>query len=169
VVNVKARWILFILSLCFCFFHDFAGDFYFVNKSSAIKSENSKDGRFGSIISGASKHYGLEVALLRAVIKTESNFNPQAISKRGARGWTQLMPGTAREMGVSNIHDPVQNIYGGAKYLAIQMKKFQRKDLALAAYNAGPENVKKGKFLRKEETRKYIKKVIFYEKLYASS
>jgi soluble lytic murein transglycosylase-like protein len=76
------------------------------------------------------------------------------------------MPGTARLVGVKNVHNPVENIHGGARYLAEQMRRFGRKDLALAAYNAGPGAIKGNRFPQILETIAYVKKVLEYERLY---
>lgn len=109
-------------------------------------------------ILAASSKYGLEPALIAAVIEQESGGNPNALSRTGAIGLMQLMPDTARGLGV-NPFDPGENISGGAKYLSIQMKKFGDIKLALAAYNAGPGAVETRKYLQYAETRGYISNI----------
>ena len=81
---------------------------------------------------------GIDPLLLTGLVYTESNFHPTAVSRCGAEGLTQLMPKTARSLGVSDPFDPQQNLNGGAQYIAKQLRNFGRVDLALAAYNAGP-------------------------------
>ncbi len=103
---------------------------------------------------------GISPVLLKAVIQTESTFNNYAVSYVGARGLCQLMPTTARMLGVRDPHDPVQNIKGGAKYLGKLKKMFKSTDLILAAYNAGPGCVKRsGGVPNIYETRRFIQKV----------
>jgi hypothetical protein len=99
-------------------------------------------GRYRAIVEMAAKTYGVEAALVNAVISAESGYNPQAISRTGARGLMQLMPETARRYGVRDSMDPHDNIYGGVKYLKDLMTLF-RGDLKLvaAAYNAGENAV----------------------------
>jgi soluble lytic murein transglycosylase-like protein len=106
------------------------------------------------------KRYQLDRALLLAVIQVESNFRQDAISRRGAVGLMQLMPPTAAELEVTNIHDPLQNIQGGAKQLRHLLNLYHGNlRLALAAYNAGVHRVKRD-VPRIRETNVYIQKVL---------
>ena len=124
---------------------------------------------FDDIITYYAGFYGLDKALVYAVIKQESNGNPYAVSSAGARGLMQLMPGTASDMGVRDIFDPAQNIAGGTQYLS-KMKKLFGNDitLALAGYNAGPGNVRKygNKVPPFRETQDYVRRVRQYQQQY---
>lgn len=124
------------------------------------KSETSLD----SIFEAAAKKYGVPVNLLKAVAKTESSFDPNALSSSGAMGIMQLMPATAKALGVLDPFDPEQNIMGGVKFLAQMLREFGGStELALAAYNAGPGNVEKyGGIPPFKETQSYVKKVLEY-------
>jgi len=112
-------------------------------------------------IYAAEAHYALPPGLLDALVWTESRYNPFAISKAGAVGLGQLMPGTARDMGVTNRYDPQSNIFGAARYLRQMIDKFGLVHLALAAYNAGPRAVERaGGIPRNGETPTYVHNVL---------
>jgi soluble lytic murein transglycosylase-like protein len=119
---------------------------------------------FSAEIDAAAARHGVDPALLKALIKQESGFDPNARSPAGASGLTQLMPGTAASLGVTNPLDPKQAIEGGAKYLKQQLDRFGGSvEKALAAYNAGPGAVQKfGGVPPYAETQNYVKKVIGY-------
>ncbi|MFP4307359.1 MAG: lytic transglycosylase domain-containing protein [Desulfococcaceae bacterium] len=120
--------------------------------------------KFTEIIAGAAEEYGVEAELIRAIIHAESAFNPKAVSHRGARGLMQLMPATARFLGVRNWFDPEQNIMAGTRYFRQLLDRVDGKvKLALAAYNAGMRNVKKYEGVPPfPVTRKYVKNVMDY-------
>jgi soluble lytic murein transglycosylase-like protein len=126
-----------------------------------IASGSERFHRYDTLIRGASRRYQLPESLIRAVIHTESNYNPRAVSPVGAMGLMQLMPSTARYLGVSQPFDPRQNIYGGAKFLRILANAFNG-DMVLvaAAYNAGAGWVRKHRGVPPfAETRAYVKSV----------
>lgn len=112
-------------------------------------------------ILAAARRYNLDPNLLRAIAHQESRFNPRAVSRAGAQGLFQLMPGTAADLGVTDPFDPTQSAMGGAKYLGLQMRRFGGDlDRALAAYNAGPGNVRKyGGVPPFRETQDYVRKI----------
>ncbi len=117
---------------------------------------------FDQHIKEASDRYGLDHCLVKALIEAESHFDHVAISPKGAMGLMQLMPATARDMGVTHPFNPRENIEGGTRYLKYLLKRFNNDvTLALAAYNAGPEVVKRhGGVPPYRETREYLKKVM---------
>lgn len=115
-----------------------------------------------AIFQKAASTYNISVDLLKAVAKAESDFNPNCTSSSGAMGIMQLMPGTAKELGVTNAYDPEENIMGGAKYLAENLKIFKGDvSLSLAAYNAGRGAVEKYNGIPPyTETQNYVKKIL---------
>jgi soluble lytic murein transglycosylase-like protein len=123
---------------------------------------------YDGIVEEVAQTYGLESALLHAVISVESHYRPNAVSKAGAVGLMQLMPLTARYYGVADPLDPVQNLHGGARYLSYLLKLFDNDiSLALAAYNAGETAVAKygNRIPPYRETENYVPKVMgFYRK-----
>ncbi|RMH59811.1 MAG: lytic transglycosylase domain-containing protein [Candidatus Hydrogenedentota bacterium] len=124
--------------------------------------------RYRRYVAEAARRYNLSEALIWAVMKVESNFNPYAVSRHGAQGLMQLIPSTARIVGVRNLFDPRENILGGARYLRMMFDRFGRMDYALAAYNAGPASVEKyGGIPPFPETRRYVPKVLRYYKAYS--
>lgn len=118
--------------------------------------------KYDKIIETAALKYDIPADLVHSIIQTESNYNSQAISPKGAIGLMQLMPETAKEYGVENLYDPKENIEGGVKYLRDLIKLYNKKtNLVLAAYNAGQEAIKKYKGIPPyPETKNYIEKVM---------
>jgi soluble lytic murein transglycosylase-like protein len=127
----------------------------------ATASELPADVPYGAEITAAAKKHGLDPALLAGLVKQESGFDPNAGSPAGARGLTQLMPGTAAGLGVTNVLDPAQSLEGGAKYLRQQLDAFGGDvTRALAVYNAGPGAVQRyGGVPPYAETQNYVRAV----------
>lgn len=145
-------------------------DCYACNPSSKVdwNSVTLNTNDYVQFVKQAANKNKLDPALLRALIHAESAFRPKALSRQGAQGLTQLMPGTAKDMGVNNAFDPQQNINGGAKYLALMLKKFNGDTrLATAAYNAGPNAVQKYNGIPPyKETQVYVDRVQILFKRY---
>lgn len=136
-------------------------DFPFLTPS---KKSETRVNKYEDVINAASKKYGIDNKLIKSVILTESAGNLKAVSSAKAKGLMQLMDNTAKEMGVKNSFDPVENIMGGTKYLSQLIKKYNGDlKLSLAAYNAGPGNVEKYDGIPPfDETKSYITKVLGY-------
>jgi len=117
--------------------------------------------KYNDLIVEAARHFDVDAALVSAVIKAESDFNPRIVSDKGARGLMQLMPATAKRFGVTNSFDPAENIYAGTRYLRWLLKTFDdNADLAVAAYNAGEGNVWKYNGVPPfRETMNYINRI----------
>ena len=129
--------------------------------SAAAPAPTFREAIYSASVREAELRYRLPSGLLQALIWTESRFNPMAISPAGAAGLAQLMPGTARYLGVVNRHDPRASIDGGARYLREMLDKFGAIHLALAAYNAGPGAVERaGGIPRNSETPGYVRSVL---------
>jgi len=119
-------------------------------------------GDFEELVAEAARRHGLDPALMRAVVGVESGFQPQAVSPKGAQGLMQLMPATARDLGVADPFDPAANLDGGSRYLSSLVARYDG-DLtkALAAYNAGMGAVARhGGVPPYAETRRYVQKVL---------
>ncbi|HEY3308743.1 MAG TPA: lytic transglycosylase domain-containing protein [Desulfuromonadaceae bacterium] len=134
--------------------------------SASQPSAQKEAGWLEPIIAKASRRYGVEVGLIKAVIKAESNFNPNAVSHAGARGLMQLMPATARSLGVNDSFDPEQNVMAGTRFLKDLLDRYNGNlDSTLAAYNWGPGNVDRRPEHLPRETREYLVRV---KQLYSS-
>ncbi len=134
-------------------------------KTTGVKSTPNID----DIIEHASKIYDVDPSLIRAVIKAESNFDADSTSSKGAMGLMQLMPETAKDLGVKNCYNPVENIMGGTRYLKGLLKRYDGNvDLTLAAYNWGMGNVERHPGRLPQETRTYIARVNEFLRQYTS-
>ena len=124
---------------------------------------------FEPLIKDLSKQHQVDLALIKAVIRTESDFNPNATSRKGASGLMQLMPQTAARYGVSDLYSPEQNLDAGIRYLRDLMNRYDNHlHLVLAAYNAGESAVEKYKGIPPyRETQRYVKKVMRYRTYYS--
>lgn len=133
----------------------------YMKEETPVKASNRS---YLDIIRRHATSYQLEEALVKAVIKVESDYQPRVVSRKGAQGLMQLIPQTAKDLKVSNPFDPYENIRGGSEYLRMMLDLFNNDvELALAAYNSGPNTVKRyGGIPPYDETQKYVKKVKRY-------
>lgn len=150
-----SRFVCKKLCLLWCFL------FLGVSVFAAPHSSTPASGKYNLIIEKVAQKYDLPAKLIHSIIKAESNYNPYAVSSKGAAGLMQLMPATAEQYGVKDRFDPIENIEGGTKYLKDLIKIYdQNLELILAAYNAGQEAIKKYKGIPPyPETINYIEKV----------
>ena len=154
---------------------DAAGRIHFTNVPTSNKFQFYRDEgdkyKVETLISHYAQRFELDESLIKAVIKVESDYDPSVVSSKGAQGLMQLMPETAREIGVNNPFDPSDSIYGGSYYLRKMLDSFDRNlDYALAAYNAGPAAVRKyGGIPPFEETQNYVRRVKYYINHYQNS
>ena len=120
--------------------------------------------KYDDLITDASERFGVSFPLLKAIIKAESGFDPQAVSKKGAMGLMQIMPQNFKPLGLKDPFDPTQNINAGARYFRQLYDQFNGKlALSLAAYNAGPQAVERYKTIPPyEETEEYVRRVLKY-------
>ena len=127
-----------------------------------IANVTSGNAAVDQLIKKASDRYGVDEKLVRSVVKAESNFDAGVVSHAGAQGLMQLMPATAKGLGVTDPFDPEQNLMGGTKYLRQMLDRYDgNTELALAAYNAGPGNVDKYEGVPPfRETQNYITKIL---------
>jgi soluble lytic murein transglycosylase-like protein len=139
--------------------------------ATAIAPAGTAGGRYDSLIAQAAARNGVDPAVLHGLIQQESGFDPNATSSAGALGLTQLMPGTASSLGVSEPLNPEQSIEGGARYLGQMLRQFAGNTAdALAAYNAGPGAVQRyGGVPPYTETQQYVTKVLGYAAAYRQS
>jgi len=139
------------------------------SRSELIRRLGGDEKRYEALIASLCKKHKVDTALVKAVIKAESDFDPNAVSKKGAQGLMQLMPGTARDLQVSDAFDPQENLEGGISYLRKLLDMFQGDlKLAVAAYNAGENAVIANNFRVPPypETRDYVTKVFNYLQQY---
>ncbi|MGB5746726.1 MAG: lytic transglycosylase domain-containing protein [Desulfobacterales bacterium] len=136
---------------------------YLKEKPKVIQRYSSSE-KYDGLISDASERYGVSFPLLKAIIKAESDFDPHAVSKKGAAGLMQIMPENFKPLGIRDPFDPWQNINAGARYFKQMYDRFKGKlTLSLAAYNAGPTVVDHYKTIPPyEETEEYVRRVMKY-------
>jgi len=135
----------------------------FIKEKSQITQQYSTQ-KYDALISEASERYGVSFPLLKAIIKAESDFDPHAVSKKGATGLMQIMPENFKPLGIRDPFDPWENINAGARYFKQMYDRFKGKlALSLAAYNAGPTAVDRYKTIPPyEETEEYVRRVLKY-------
>jgi hypothetical protein len=136
-------------------------DFRTATETTEVVKDENDPSRFDSIIEEAAALYGVNSALVKAIIQAESRFNPLAVSPVGAKGLMQLMPIIAKEYGAANPLDAKENIFAGVKYLSQLLDRYNGNvSLALAGYNAGPTAVKRFRGIPPyRETRGYVRKI----------
>ncbi len=142
----------------------FDSDFSYSPPSSSYSYWSNE---YDHLINQASQLYDIPFPLVKAMIKVESNFNPRAVSNKGAQGLMQIIPATANFLNIYDVFDPEENIKGGTRYLRYLLDRFDGKwSHAIAGYNAGPERVERHQGIPPiQETQNYVRKVIQYYKI----
>lgn len=137
-------------------------------KERSAKSLSYTTDQYDHLITGASTKHGISFSLLKALIKSESDFNPEAVSSAGAKGLMQIMPANIKALKINNPFDPLENIMGGARYFKQLIARFNGElPLALAAYNAGPSVVERHQGIPPiKETEEFVEKVLKYYAIY---
>ena len=183
VIVLSALFVLFLAVIPICAdiysYIDSQGVLHFTNvptsaqytvyiKERSARSLGYTTNQYDHLITGASKRQEVSFALLKALIKTESNFNPKAVSRAGAKGLMQIMPANIKDLNIKDPFDPWENIMGGARYLKKLIKRFNGElPLALAAYNAGPKVVERYQGIPPiKETEEFVEKVLKYYAIY---
>ena len=132
-----------------------------------VRRSAPRSGDYDGLIGLTARQHQVEPALIKAVIAAESNFDPEAISQKGAQGLMQLMPRTASRLGVDDPLDAIDNVRGGTRYLRLMLDRYGDVERAVAAYNAGPGAVDRhGGVPPYPETRDYVRKVMTYYRYY---
>ena len=136
----------------------------YIKERPRIPARRLQPNRYDRLISAASRRHGVAFPLLKAIIKVESDYNPRAVSKKGAQGLMQIMPATGKALNIRNAFDPWENVMGGTRYFKQLFNRFEGKlPLALAAYNAGPDVVDRYQSVPPiPETEAYVQKVMNY-------
>jgi soluble lytic murein transglycosylase-like protein len=183
VIVLSALFVLFVAVIPLCAdiysYIDSQGVLHFSNvptsaqytvyiKERSARSLGYTTNRYDHLITGASTRQGVSFSLLKALIKAESNFNPEAVSRAGAKGLMQIMPANIKDLKIKDPFDPRENIMGGARYLKKLIKRFNGElPLALAAYNAGPSVVERHQGIPPiKETEEFVEKVLKYYAIY---
>jgi hypothetical protein len=132
-----------------------------------MRDDGTSSAAFDRLIAREARRHGVSPALVKAVVKAESNFHPEAVSSQGAQGLMQLMPDTADSLGVSDPFRPEENVWGGTRYLREMLDRYRNVRHALAAYNAGPSAVDRfGGVPPYPETQEYVDRVLDYYRRY---
>lgn len=135
-----------------------------------LTTEEMKDTKYDEYFEKASQKYNVPVSLLKAMVKMESNFERYEVSSSGASGLMQLMPETAKYLGVTDVFDPEQNIMGGARYISEKIKAYDGDvQLALSAYNAGSGTVEKYGNTVPPQCKLYVSKILSYKEAYETA